>query len=94
MTSFTSLVLAVALTVTPGLLAAQTTPQGERLIACFQQVTVPAEYSVKKVKIKDAERKYIRRNGRIELVELAAIFREDKKMIKPAHELMQEVPCN
>jgi len=68
--------------------------QDPKLIGCFQQVHVPAQYEVTKVKIKEAERKYIRRNGRIELIEYAPVYREDKKLIREAYQVMQEIPCD
>jgi len=73
---------------------AQEPTQRERLLACYQQVKVPAKYSVNKVKIKEAERKYIRRNNRIELVEYPAVYREDRTLVEPAHVVMQEIPCD
>jgi len=84
---------ALALLAAPGA-QAQGESQRERLVACYNQVKVPAKYSVNKVKIKDAERKYIRRNGRIELVEYPAVYREDKTLVEPAHVVMQEIPCD
>ncbi|MCZ0810991.1 MAG: hypothetical protein ACQEVT_11695 [Pseudomonadota bacterium] len=68
--------------------------QDPKLIGCFQKVHVPAQYDVKKIKIKDAERKYVKRNGRIELIEYAPVFREEKTLLKEAYEVMQEIPCD
>jgi hypothetical protein len=48
---------------------------------------------VTKTKIKDAERKYVKRNGRYELLEYPAIFREDKKLIKEEYYVMQQIVC-
>lgn len=76
----------------PGM--AKTVERHERLIACYKQVKVPAKYKVSKVLIKAAERKYIKRNGRIELVEYPAIYREDREKISDEHLLMQQIPCN
>jgi hypothetical protein len=64
-----------------------------RLLGCYQKVLVPAEYHVTKTKIKDAERKYVKRNGRYELLEYPAIFREDKKLIKEEYYVMQQIVC-
>ncbi|WP_101066322.1 hypothetical protein [Roseovarius salinarum] len=75
--------------------AAAETQQGKaRLIACYQRVVVPAQYEETKVKIKEPVRKYIKRNGRIELVEYPAIYRVDRKLVKEEHVEMQEIPCN
>lgn len=75
-------------------LATGAAAEGEpRLIACYQKVTKPAQYSVKKVLIKKPERKYLKRNGRIELVEYPAVYREDRTLLREEHIVMQEIPC-
>lgn len=64
-------------------------------VGCYKQVTVPAKYSLKRVKIKDSYRQYIKRtNGRIDLMEYPAVYREDKTLVAPAHQVMREVKCN
>lgn len=82
---------AVALTV----MAAVPAHAGDnaRVLACFKEVKVAAQYSVKKVLVKEAERKYVRRNGLVLLVEYPAIYREDKTLVEPEHILMREVKC-
>jgi hypothetical protein len=56
-------------------------------VGCFKQVQVPAKYSVKRVKIKDSYRQYIKRaNGRIDLMEYPAVYREDT--------VMREIVCD
>jgi hypothetical protein len=65
-----------------------------RVIACYKEVQVPAKYQIKKVLIKKAEQKYLKKGDMIRLVEYPAIYREDKKLVAPAHVLMREVPCN
>ena len=64
-----------------------------RVVACFKEVNVPAKYSVKKVRVKEAERKYVRRDGLVLLLEYPAVYREDKTLVEPAHVLMREVKC-
>lgn len=55
----------------------------------------PAQYSVKRVKIKDEYRQYIKRtNGRIDLMEFPAVYREDKTKVAEAHTVMREIVCN
>ena len=54
---------------------------------------MPAKYSVKKVRVKEAERKYVRRDGLVLLLEYPAVYREDKTLVEPAHVLMREVKC-
>ncbi|MET4103063.1 hypothetical protein ABIE58_002500 [Roseovarius sp. MBR-78] len=67
--------------------------QEPKLIACYQRVLVPAQYDVKKILVKEPERKYIKRNGRIELLEYAAIYREEKTLVKDEYYVMQEISC-
>jgi len=68
--------------------------QGPTLIGCYKKVKVPAQYEVSKTLIKEPVRKYIKRNGRYELVEYAAIYQEDRKLIKEEYFVMKEVVCN
>lgn len=63
------------------------------VLACYKEVTVPATYDVKKVLLKAPERKYVRRNGLVLLLEYPAIYREDKTLVEPEHVLMREVVC-
>jgi hypothetical protein len=64
-----------------------------KLIACFKKDFVEATYDVKYTMVKPAERKYVQRNGRIELLEYPPVYREDKTLKKEAHYLMREIPC-
>jgi len=64
-----------------------------RLLGCYQRVLVPAEYDVKKTKIKDAVRKYVKRNGRYELLEYPAVYQEHKTLIRGEYYVMQEIQC-
>jgi len=73
--------------------AAQAGEGKPRLLGCYERVLVPAQYHVKKTKIKDAERKYVKRNGRYELLEYPAIFKEDKTLIKGEYYVMREIAC-
>ncbi len=78
-------------------LAATAAQAGEgqpRLLGCYERVLVPAQYNVKKTKIKDAERKYVKRNGRWELLEYPAIYEEHKTLIKGEYYVMREIACN
>lgn len=63
-------------------------------IGCYRQMIVPAKYSVKKIKIKDSYRQYIKRtNGRIDLMEYPAVYREERTMVAPAEKVMRQIPC-
>jgi hypothetical protein len=83
----------VALLMT-GALATSAHAEGPRLLGCYKKVLVPAEYHVTKTKIKDAERKYVKRNGRYELLEYPAVYQEHKKLIKGEYYVMREVSCD
>ena len=64
-------------------------------VGCYQEVKVPAQYSVKRVKIKDEYRQHIKRtNGRIHLMEFPAGYREDKTKVAEAHTVMRKIVCN
>ncbi|MEQ9260768.1 MAG: hypothetical protein RIG84_16905 [Roseovarius sp.] len=67
--------------------------QEPRLLGCYQRVLVPAEYHVTKRKIKDPERKYVKRNGRYELLEYPAVYEEKKTLIKGEYYVMREISC-
>lgn len=81
---------------TPTLAVAQqgiNDPNAKR-VGCYRQVEIPAQYSVKKVLIKESYRQYIKRaNGRIDLMEYPPVYREDKTQIAPAQVVMREVKC-
>lgn len=65
-----------------------------RVLGCYKEVTVPAQYSVTRHLEEKPRREYIkRRTGIIELVEYPAVYREEKKLIKNAYKVMREVPC-
>jgi len=65
-----------------------------RRLGCYQRVLVPAQYDVTKTKIKDAERKYVKRNGRFELLEYPAVYEEHKTLIKGEYYVMREIACD
>ena len=74
--------------------AVQASEGQPRLLGCYKKVLVPAEYHVTKTKIKDAERKYVKRNGRYELLEYPAVYQEHKTLIKGEYYVMREIACN
>ena len=74
--------------------AAQASEGKPRLLGCYKKVLVPAEYHVTKTKIKEAERKYVKRNGRYELLEYPAIYEEHRTLIKGEYYVMREIACN
>ncbi|MEL6609351.1 MAG: hypothetical protein AAFO93_10630 [Pseudomonadota bacterium] len=65
-----------------------------RLIACYEEVTIPAEFYVTKKLLKEAERKYIRRNNRIELIENPAIYEEIRTLKSPRQNVLREISCD
>lgn len=69
-------------------------PNAKRL-GCYRQVEVPAKYSVKRIKIKDSYRQYVKRaNGRIDLMEYPAVYREEKTLVAEAEIVMRQVNCS
>ncbi|MCT4608621.1 MAG: hypothetical protein N4A70_05390 [Pelagimonas sp.] len=89
----TGFTLALALFGATSAFAGNATTEKHRVIACYKEVKVGAQYSVKKVLVKKAKRVYLKRGDLIQLVEYPAVYREDKKLIKPAHVVMKEIPC-
>jgi len=68
--------------------------QRARLVACFREVTVPAKYSVKHVLLTPPKRQYIkRRSGRIELVEIPAVYVEERTLLEPEYILLRQIAC-
>jgi hypothetical protein len=66
-----------------------------RLLACFNEVVVPAKYSTRKILMEPARQAYVKRTtGRVELVEYPAVYREEKTLIEPSYKLMKPIPCN
>lgn len=72
---------------------AKTPAKGEKLIGCYDKVLVPAEYDVKHKLVEPATRKYVKRNGRIELWEYAAVYEEIKTLIKDEYFVMKQISC-
>lgn len=64
-----------------------------RTIACFDKVWVPPVYDVKKVLVGPKKRVYVKRGGLIELVEYAAVYREDKTLKEDGHWVLREIRC-
>lgn len=85
-----------ALTICAAIIAGSGAVQAQqpKLIGCYQRVLVPAQYDVTKTLIKKKERKYVKRNGRIELLEYPAVYREEKTLVKNEYYVMQEISCD
>lgn len=66
----------------------------ERLLACYEEKMMPPKYHVEKRLVSPVFHKYYRRNGRVELVEIPAVYREIKTEIEPAYKLLVEIPCD
>ena len=65
-----------------------------RLLACYQEVVKPAEFYVHRELVKKAEKKYIRRNDRVELIENPAIYKEHRTLKSPRAIVLEEIPCD
>ena len=93
MKNFLAPLVAISFVIAPPAFTADET-RATRL-GCYQEVKFTAQYSVKRVKIKDEYRQYIKRtNGRIDLMEFPAVYREDKTKIAEAHTVMREIVWN
>jgi len=65
-----------------------------RLIACFEDVLMPAKYLVEHVLVREAYRQYVKRkSGQVELVEYPAVYRQERTLLEPAHRLLRETRC-
>jgi len=68
--------------------------QQARLIACFEDVMMPAKVLVEHVLITPEKRQYVkRRNGTVELVEYPAVYRQKRTLLEPAYRELREIPC-
>jgi hypothetical protein len=91
----TLLLAGLALALSPAALAnGRPDDPNARLVACYDEVTVPAKYHVEKVLVEPAKRKYVRKGGRVELWEYPAVYREKKTLIEESYVLMKQVPCD
>ncbi len=65
-----------------------------RLIACFEDVMMPAKYLVEHILMTPERRQYVkRRNGTVELVEYPAVYRQERTLLEPAYRELREIPC-
>ncbi len=68
--------------------------QTVRLIACFEQITLPAKYRVTPVVLEQAKRQYVqRRDGTVELVEFPARYGEQRELLEASSVELREIPC-
>ena len=64
-----------------------------RTVACFDKHWVGPTYETTQVLVKPAKEKYEHKNGRIELVKYAAVYREYKTLKTEGMWVMKEVSC-
>lgn len=65
-----------------------------RLIACFEDVMMPAKYLVEHILVTPEKRQYVkRRDGTVELVEYPAVYRQERTLLEPAYRELRQVPC-
>ncbi len=64
-----------------------------RTVACFDKHWVGPTYTAKNVLVKPAKEKYEHKNGRIELVRYAAVYRQHKTLATEGMWVMKEVSC-
>lgn len=90
----TRAVLCIACLATPAFGDSTIVDPNARLLACFKEVVKPAEYYVTKELIKEAEKKYVRRNDRVELIENPAIYKEHRTLKSARAIVLEEIPCD
>jgi hypothetical protein len=65
-----------------------------RLLACFEQVMMPATVLVEPILIAPERRAYVkRRDGTIDLVEYPARYREKRTVLEPSYVELRQIPC-
>lgn len=65
-----------------------------RLLACFEEVMMPATVLVEPILVSPERRAYVkRRDGSIELVEYPAHYREKRTVLEPQYVELRQVPC-
>lgn len=65
-----------------------------RLLACFEEVMMPAKVLVEHILITPEKRQYVkRRNGTIELVEYPAVYRQKRTVLEPEYVELRQIPC-
>ncbi len=64
-----------------------------RTVACYDKHWVPPTYTVDKVLVKHAKERYEHKNGRIELVHYAPVYKESKTLKHKGYWVMKEVSC-
>lgn len=65
-----------------------------RLLACFEEVLMPAKVLVEPILIEPKKRQYVkRRNGTIELVEYPAVYVEERTVLEPEYIEYRQIPC-
>ena len=64
-----------------------------RTVACFDKHYVGPTFETSHVLVKPAKEQYEHKNGRIELVRYAAVYREHKTLVSEGKWVMKEVSC-
>lgn len=65
-----------------------------RLLACFEEVMMPAKVLVEHVLVTPEKRQYVkRRNGTVELVEYPAVYRQERTLLEPSYVELRQIPC-
>jgi len=65
-----------------------------RLLACFEEVMMPATVLVEHELVAPERRQYVkRRDGTLELVEYPARYRQIRTVLEPAYVELRQIPC-
>jgi hypothetical protein len=64
-----------------------------KTIACYKQVQIAPKYRVKNILVKKKYRKYVYYSDHVRLVEVPALYREKKTLIKDGYTVLRETRC-
>jgi len=64
-----------------------------KTVACFDKQWVGPAYKAHNVLVKPAKEKYEHKNGRVELVRYAAVYREHRSQVSEGKWIMKQVSC-
>jgi hypothetical protein len=64
-----------------------------KTIACYKQVQIAPKYRVKNILVKKKYRKYVHYSDHVRLVEVPALYREKKTLIKDGYTVLRETRC-
>ncbi|MGR3435017.1 MAG: hypothetical protein ACU0CO_09045 [Shimia sp.] len=67
--------------------------RGSRVLECYEERLVPTRYGRKKTLVEPARKAWVKRKDQVQLVELPAVYEEERVVLEPAHRVLSQVPC-